>query len=440
MSHLNTSHSRHPVAVIGAGPVGLAAAAHLLEHGLEPLILEAGSASGATFRDVAHVRLFTPWRNNIDDAARRLLDAVGWSRPDLDALPTADDLFRDYLQPLASHPAIRSRLRLDTRVTAVTREEVDKVKTRGRDREPFALRLRNAQGGSEELLATAVLDASGTWGQPNPLGANGLPAVGEEGFADRIRYGMPDVTGRDRPDYEGRAVLVVGAGHSAAGNLLALANLAEEQPQTRVHWAVRGAAPRRLLEHTGEDRLPARGALGERMKALMDAGQLTLYTRFPIHAIHARNGRLSVVPTTASGKAPLEGIDRIIAATGARPDTGVTRELRIQLDPALECVPALAPLVDPNEHSCGTVVPHGHRELAHPEPGFFIVGAKSYGRAPTFLMQTGYEQVRSIAAALAGDFSAADRVASDRPGAGVCAPGGNAPDREAHACASSSGA
>ncbi|WP_290652238.1 NAD(P)-binding protein, partial [Aquisalimonas sp.] len=424
MNQPHTISNDDPVAVIGAGPVGLAAAAHLLEQGLEPVIFEVDPAPGRTFRDVAHVRLFSPWRYNIDDAAGRLLDAVGWQRPDPNALPTAGELLHRYLEPLAAHPDLAKRLRLATRVTGITRQGVDKVRTRGRDAHPLLLRVSNGAGRDEEHLAAAVLDATGTWAHPNPLGASGLPAMGEEQFAEWISYGMPDVLGRERTYYEGRTILVVGAGHSAAGNLLALAKLADVHPGTRIHWAVRGATPHRLLGQTGKDSLPARGALGERVNALLRSGHLTPHAGFPIQEIRASDGRMMVIPTSNSGREPLQGIDRIIAATGSRPDMALARELRVQLDPALECVPALAPLVDPNEHSCGTVAPHGHRELAQPEPGFYIVGAKSYGRAPTFLMSTGYEQVRSIAAALGGDLPAADNVALELPATGVCgAPG-----------------
>ncbi len=435
MTQLNPLPRGAQVAVIGAGPVGLAAAAHLLEQGLEPMIFEADEAPGATFRDVAQVRLFSPWRYNVDDAAKRLLESVGWEHPDPDALPTAADLLERYLEPLAAHPALAERLHLASRVTRIARQGVDKVRTRGREAQPFVLRVRNRDDQEEEHLAAAVLDATGTWAHPNPLGANGLPAIGENEFAQWIGYGMPDVLGRERAHYEGLRVLVVGAGHSAAGSLLALTELAEKHPGTQVHWAVRGGTPHRLLGQTGEDSLPARGALGERVKALVRSGQLTLHTGFPIQELRAGDDGMTVIPAPTTEHAPLYGIDRIIAATGARPDTTLTRELRVELDPALESVKALAPMVDPNEHSCGTVAPHGHRELAQPEPGFYVVGAKSYGRAPTFLMATGYEQVRSIAAALAGDFSTADKVELKLPATGVCGvPSANEPDHKEAAC------
>lgn len=116
----------------------------------------------------------------------------------------------------------------------------------------------------------------------------------------------------------------------------------------------------------------------------------------------------------------MDNIDTIIAATGQRPDLSTTRELRLELDPWLESAKQIGPLIDPNEHSCGTVRPHGAIELAHPEPDFYVIGSKSYGRAPTFLLATGYEQARSVVAMLAGDREAATRVELDLPETGVC--------------------
>ncbi len=409
------------VAVLGAGPVGLAAAAHLLEQGLEPRVFEAGAGPGGTFRDVAHVRLFSPWRWNIDAAAQRLLKACNWSTPDPDGLPTGGELVTRYLEPLAAVPALRGRIRYHSPVVAIARDGLDKMKTPERSARPFVLRVREGSGETRDYHASAVIDTTGTWKQPNPLGPNGLPAAGEAQLQGRIDYGMPDVLGRDRDDYANAGVLVVGAGHSAAGTLLALVELAQEAPETHIHWAVRGATPERLLgSSSAEDALPARGALGEVLRSQLAAGRVTLHTHFPIGALQQRNGRLRVVAAGSGPASSIDGIDRIVAATGARPDLELVRELRVEADPMLESVPALAALVDPNHHSCGTVPPHGHRELAHPEPGFYIAGAKSYGRAPTFLMATGYEQVRSIAAALSGDTQRADVVELELPETGIC--------------------
>lgn len=407
-----------PVAVIGAGPVGLAAASHLLQRGLPVLVLEAGDSVAAHLGTYRQVRLFSPWRYNIDHAARALLEAAGWVAPDLEALPTAGELVDHYLAPLARTAAMAPHVQFGARVVAVSRDGFDKAKTAGREQADFVLQVQTAEG-LREVRARAVIDASGTWSQPNPLGVHGLPVPGEAEARSRIVHGMPDVLGAQRSRYAGRKVLVVGAGHSAAGNLLALATLTEQEPGTRLAWAVRGKDLRRLFGGGEKDGLTARGELGVRLRALVEQGRLELHLGFGIRALAAGPQGLQVFAVDP-GKAPIDGIDEIIASTGARPDLGIARELRLRLDPWLESTDALAPLIDPNVHSCGTVRPHGHRELAHPEVGFYAIGAKSYGRAPNFLLATGYEQARSVVAALAGDLGAADDVQLELPETGVC--------------------
>jgi thioredoxin reductase len=403
---------RLPVVVIGAGPVGLAAAAHLHERGLPFTVLEAGPAAGAVVAAWGHVRLFSPWRYNIDSAALRLLDAAGWAAPDLDVLPTGADLVEAYLQPLAKLPQLAPHLRYQARVVAIGRRGVDRVQTAGREHAPFVVRLATG----EDVLASAVLDASGTWHTPNVLGANGLPAHGETETAALIGPALPDVLGAERTVYAGRHTVVVGAGHSAATTLLALAQLAEEEPGTRITWATRGGSIERTVGGGDADALPGRGALGTGIRLLVDSGRVALVTGFAVDTVRAVDGWAEL--TALDGRTLIA--DRIVAATGFRPDHSIADELRLDLDPALGCTRALAPLIDPNEHSCGTVRPHGVDELAHPEPGYYAVGMKSYGRAPTFLLATGYEQVRSITAGLAGDWPAARDVQLDLPETGVC--------------------
>jgi Pyridine nucleotide-disulphide oxidoreductase len=417
---MQTSLQSLPVAVIGAGPIGLAAAAHLVQRGLQPLILEAGATPAANMESFRHVRLFSPWRYDTDRVARELLSRSGWIEPDPDALPTAGEIIDRYLAPLAALPQIAAQLRLNHRVMHVIREGIDKVKTKGREQAAFVLRVQTPAG-EIEVLARAVIDAAGTWSQPNPLGAAGLPALGEHALRARIRYGMPDILGADNARYAGRHTLVVGAGHSAAGSLLALAELAELAPGTRVSWAIRGDDLGKVFGGGGADQLPARGRLGTRLQSLQASGRLQLHRNFRIHALQQQADGIRLVGEATGDTAPaIDKIDEIIAAAGARPDLDITRELRLRLDPWLESTDALAPLIDPNLHSCGTVRPHGHRELAHPESGYYAVGAKSYGRAPNFLMATGYEQARSVVAALAGDIAQADDVQLVLPETGVC--------------------
>lgn len=416
MSEQQVSAGDGPVVVIGAGPVGLAAAAHLVERGLPFLVLEAGATVGASIEQWRHVRLFSPWEFDIDAAARRLLIAAGSSLPDDAGLPTGAELVEDYLKPLAKLPDLAPHVRFGAEVVAISRVGTDRVRTNARDAAPFVVRLASG----EEIIARAVLDASGTWRTPNVLGGNGLSAHGEADAAARIDHALPDVLGADRETYAGRHTVVVGAGHSAATTLLALAQLAEAEPGTRVTWAIRSGAPDRAYGGGEDDQLPARGALGSGLRSLVDRGRIDLVAGFTVHTVAPRSDDTVELRDT-TGQTVVA--DRIVAATGYRPDWRPVSELRLELDPVLEASKDLAPLIDPNVHSCGTVYPHGVDELSHPEPGYYTVGAKSYGRAPTFLMTTGYEQVRSVVAALAGDWDAARQVQLELPETGVCSVG-----------------
>lgn len=434
---MNTSQQENrPVVVIGAGPIGLAAAAHLLERGLEPLVLEAGPAAGAAIRAWGHVRLFSPWEYDTDPAARRLLEPTGWIAPPADELPTGAELVDAYLAPLAATGQLAARIRTNTRVITVARRGVDKTRTIDRDAHPLFVRVLDADGRVDDIEARAVIDASGTWGRANPLGHSGLAAPGEIEAAPYITGALPDVLGRDRDRFAGRHTLVVGMGHSAANTLLALVELAETAPDTRITWAVRGASVARLYGGGDADGLPARGALGSCVKRAVETGAITLVRNFTITAFAPADPGVTVTGTGPDGEHSIT-VDAVVAATGFRPDTDMLREVRVALDPGSEAPVTLAPMIDPNFHSCGTVPPHGERELAHPESDFYIVGMKSYGRAPTFLMATGYEQVRSIAAALAGDREAADTVHLELPETGVCSTSLPGEDEAGGGCGSS---
>ncbi|GAA3170151.1 FAD-dependent oxidoreductase [Nonomuraea salmonea] len=361
-----------PVVVIGAGPIGLAAAAHLAERGLDFVVLEAGSGRRRRSRSGGHVQVFSPWKYDIDPAARRLLEADGWSAPDPEWLPTGAELIDDYLAPLAK--LFGERVRTGAKVTAISRLGYDRVRTAGREQAPFLIRLADGS----ELHARAVIDASGTYATPNVLGASGLPAHGEADAGDLIDHALPDVLGADRDRYAGRHVLVIGAGHSAATTLLALAQL-EDTPIT---WAIRAGSAARTYGGGDADALPARGALGTRLHAHVESGRIRLVTGFFTHAVERDGDQVRVLSRDSSGHEQIVTADRIVAATGYRPDHTIAGELRLDLDPILGSTRALAPLIDPNAHSCGTVPPHGADELAHPEDGYYAIGVKSYGRAP----------------------------------------------------------
>ena len=412
------SDRQKTVAIIGAGPVGLAAAAHALARGLKPLVLEAGPAVGHAVRQWGHVRMFSPWEYNIDRAAERLLVSAGWNSPDPHHYPTGAELAERYLEPLAARTALEDHIQASSRVTAMSRTGFDKVKTEGRHQARFELRYQNGAG-PKTVRADAIIDASGSWSFPNPAGANGLEAIGEAETRGRIAYAMPDVLGVDRSRYAGKRVAVLGSGHSAIGTLIDLVRLKEETPGTQAAWLLRGDKPEKAFGGGVNDKLAARGQLGAVFARLVKEGRLEVEAGFAVKHLSMQDERLAIGAGTACcGRQVM--VDELIVATGFRPDFSFLRELRIALDPALECPPMLAPLIDPNEHSCGTVRPHGARELAQPEPAFYFAGMKSYGRAPTFLMLTGYEQVRSIIADIAGDRKAAERVELVLPETGVC--------------------
>lgn len=422
-----------PVAIIGGGPVGLAAAAQLLARGEAFVLLEAGSQVGASILGWGHVRMFSPWEYNMDKAAAALLATSDWTAPPSDEIPTGKDLVERYLQPLAALPVISPYIHLNSKVVYVGRKNIDKMKTNGRDRVPFVIRYEQ-DGQPKTVEARAVIDASGTWTNPNPVGAGGNLAWGEAELSHRIAYGIPDVYGKQRQQYAGKKVLVAGSGHSAVNTILDLNRLKEEVPSTEIVWVLRKARVEETYGGRAADQLPARGALGIAIQQLVEGRRLTVYTPFQIEQISSQGNALALTGTLADHPYRIDGIDEIIVNTGSRPDLGFLREIRYQVDPAIECVPALADLIDPNIHSCGTVRPHGEVELRQAEKDFYIVGMKSYGRAPTFLLATGYEQVRSVVAALVGDWEAARRVELHLPETGVCSTNPLAGGAEASSC------
>jgi thioredoxin reductase len=427
-----TDQDLPPVVVIGAGPVGLAAAAHLVDRGLPVLVLEAGDQVGAAMSQWGHIRTFTPWEYIVDATAEKVLAPTGWTRPTQRQSPTGAEIVERYLLPLAAalgSDVVRTR----ARVLAVSRDGLDRSRSRGRDERAFVVRVQHGVGTVEDIRARAVLDASGTWEQHNPLGSSGLPALGEE-QARRAGFlvgPLPDVLGADRDRFAGRTTLVVGMGHSAANTLVALAQLAREVPGTRIVWTIRGASARRVFGGGADDQLADRGRLGSHLHDLVMSGALEYVTGFATRALTITDNTVSVVGDTKDGERIISGVHNVAAATGFRPDLAILAELQLDLDPALQSSRVLGPLITPEAHSCGTVAPHGWRELAHEsEPGFFVVGMKSYGRAPTFLITTGNEQVRSIAAHLASDDAAADEVQLVLPETGVCSSSNALSDEE----------
>ena len=405
-----------PVVVIGAGPAGLAAAAHLRSRDVDAVVLEAGATAGAAVSEWGHVRLFSQWSELIDPAAEKLLADAGWTPPNLKRYPTGADWVGSYLQPLAD--VLGDSVRYGTTVTSVAKQSRDRLVSSGRDEAPFTVHVRTADGGAH-IIAAAVIDASGTWTGPNPLGGDGVPAIGEVDAAARISYRIPDLQApKVRARYAGKHIVVAGTGASAKGALIGLTALAKEKPGTRISWLVRRATVGETFAGSGQDELPERGALGQQAQAAVEAGPVATLNGFRTATVTpGADGRLSI--ESFDGQV-VDGVDEVVVLTGFRPDLQMLSEIRLDLDPVLQAPRELAPLIDPNEHSCGTVYPHGAKELAQPETGFYLVGMKSYGRATSFLALTGFEQTRSVAAAIAGDHEAAARVELTLPDTGVC--------------------
>ncbi|WP_404438671.1 NAD(P)-binding domain-containing protein [Microbacterium aerolatum] len=414
-----------PVVVIGAGPQGLAVAAHLAERDVDVVVLERGEGPAAAVSEWGHVRLFSGWPELTDAAARRLLEPTGWSAPTF-GYPTGAEWVDDYLAPLAG--VLGDRVKYATAVTGISRQGRDKVVDGGRKSQPFIVHTIDQDGNESRLGARAVIDASGTWGFPNPAGSDGFPALGESTASASISYRIPD----DVSQFSGSHVVVVGAGHSATHAVLRLSELARRSPGTQVTWLLRRGSATNVFGGGIGDELPERAALGTRARKMIDEGLVNLVTGFRVAQFRQDGEAVTVI---AEDGREVAGVAHVFALTGFRPDKEMLRELRIDLDPALDAVAGIAAEIDPNIHSCGSVGATGARELAQPEQGFFIVGVKSYGRAPTFLAMTGYEQVRSVAAHLAGDHEAAARNELVLPDTGVCGGSGDFDDNAGSCCA-----
>ncbi|MFS1512164.1 NAD(P)-binding domain-containing protein [Chengkuizengella sp. SCS-71B] len=409
-----------PVAIIGGGPVGLAAAAHLVQKKESFILFELGNQVGTNFLDYHHVRLFSPWKYNIDKAAKELLLKHEIPLPSENELPLGGEIVSQYLKPLSKLPEFKPHIHLNSKVISIGRKGLDKLKSNDREKIPFMIHV---QEGSEYKMyeAKAVIDATGTWQNPNPIGSGGIHANGEKNVENQIYYGIPDVLNKDRKRYEGKTTLVVGGGHSAINALLELAKLQEQNENTKLVWALRKKKVSEAYGGKENDELPARGELGTRIQKLIQNGKILVHTPMFIHSVQKEaNHKMSILGVKDDQNYSIREIDEIISNTGARPNFNMLREIRYASDPSTESVPDLAELIDPNIHSCGTVRPHGEKELRQPEDNFYIIGSKSYGRAPTFLLATGYEQARSVVAYITGDLESAKQVQLELPETGVC--------------------
>jgi thioredoxin reductase len=389
-----SSHTTH-VAILGAGPIGLEAALAAAERGWGFTVYEAGSAPAAHVRDWGHVRLFTPWSMNV---SRRARAALGGRAPDGDRLPTGAELAGELLEPLAALPAVAGQLRLGHRVLAVSRQGLlkhEEIGTGRRSTHPFRLLLAGPDGEETVAHADAVLDCTGTYGNPNALGDGGIPAPGERALAERIVRRLPRFA-HEAESWAGRRILLTGAGHSAQTAARELAEFARDAPGTQVTWAVR--APEPSWGAVAEDPLPERAGLNATARKLAHGAS---------DAVEVRAGRVTeslssgedgavAVSLRNGGREELE-VDRVLALNGGVGDFGIYRQLQVH-----ECYATAGPmklaaaLLGSAGGDCLAQAAHGAETLENPEPGFFILGAKSYGRNSQFLLRVGWEQVRDV--------------------------------------------
>ena len=401
------------LAVIGAGPVGLEAAARALDAGFDVHVFERGVVASHP-RGWGHVRLFTPWRMLIGPAGRARLDASGWTAPDPEEFPLGRELAERYLEPLARLPELAPRIHTHAQVVHVSRSGLLKRdapggSVAGRRAHPFRLLVRDTGGRENFLHACAVIDASGVYGQPNWAGDGGIPARNEVYLAPQMSYHVDDVLELRRERYAGRRTLVIGGGDSAATAVADLIQLAAEAPGTSVAWATRKAAAALYPVSEDEIALPGLRALMERARAIVRDGHPAIThiggVRVEGFEFNSATHRYRVALTDGTSSR-VEEVDQVIALTGYGPDNAIYRELQVHECYASRGPMKLAAALD-GSTGCTTTPAFGADLLENPEPDFYILGHKSYGRTPHFLMETGYRQAAEVVAKLAATRSVA---------------------------------
>jgi thioredoxin reductase len=399
--------ARDTLAIVGAGPIGLEAALAALDAGFDVHVFERGEP-GAHVLAWGHVRMFTPWTMNIGPTSRAHLERAGWTPPPETDCPTGAEYAERYLQPLAALPELKDRVHAHAQVVHIGRRGLLKGDSPGagaRREQPFRLLVREPGGRENFLHAYAVVDASGVYGQPNWAGDGGIPARSELYLAPQLAYHVEDVAGLARERYAGRRVMVVGAGTSAATTTASLAQLAGQVPETHAVWVTRGPSEA-LFPPMPDDPLSERHALYARARGMArgeDQG-VTPIGGARVEGIEFNSATHRYRVTLMIGdEARVEEVDRIIVNTGFGPDDSLYRELQVH-----ECYASRGPmnlsaaLAGAGATDCLTTPSFGGDTLTNPEPDFYILGHKSYGRNPNFLLETGFRQVADAVAALAG--------------------------------------
>lgn len=400
---------RH-VAILGAGPTGLEAALAAAESDWAFTLYEVGAEVADSIRDWGHVRLFSPWSLDVSPRMRRHLGTLGVEVPDDETCPTGRELRESALLPLAGSDLVAPRLRLGTRVVAVGRTGLLKneaIADPERARRSFRLLVRDAEGREAIDEADVVIDCTGSYSQPNWIGDGGIPAPGELAASERITRRLPDLAGEPGA-WRGRTVLLVGAGHSAQTAVDALARLAEDDGSTRVVWALRSAEPEWHVDP--DDPLRERSRLTARARDLADGASpaIDVRTGVAVDRFDLRSDGVDVTLRSEGGELETLTVDRVLGLTGSVGDHTLYRQLQVH-----ECYATSGPmklsaaLLGAAGGDCLTQDSHGVETLINPEPGFFILGAKSYGRNNTFLMRVAWQQVDEVFGLLTAEDTAA---------------------------------
>lgn len=413
--------ARNTLAIVGAGPIGLEAAAAALERGFDVHVFERGEV-GAHPIAWGHVRMFTPWRMNLGPHGAERLRESGWKKPDPDQYPTGLEYADQYLKPLSGLPLFEKRLHQHAQVVHMARRGLfkgDRVGDPRRRDHPFRLMMRDPGGRENFLHAFAVIDASGVYGQPNWAGDGGIPARSELYLAPQMSYHVDDVLDLRRARYAGKRTLVIGGGASGATVITDLARLAGEAPGTSAAWATRKTLDG-LCPAIGGDPLPERQALFERARSLArgEHPAITHLGGVRVEGFEFNSATHRYRVSLATGEqVRLEEVDQVVVNTGFGPDDSLYRELQVH-----ECYATRAPmklaaaLQESGAADCLEVPAFGADLLANPEPDFYILGHKSYGRSSHFLLETGFRQVAEVVEKLARELEIPS------PGAGGRAP------------------
>ena len=397
--------SRTHILILGAGPTGLEAGLAAVEAGLDFTIFEMADGPAGNVRSWGHVRTFTPWSMNVSVRAGAQLAAAGIAVPDGDQCPMGHELVWDLLQPIAELAEVAPRIRYGTRVLEIGRDGLlksDEIGTAQRGEAPFRILVERA--GEESLVfADVVLDCTGSYHNPNALGRGGIHAPGERSVADSIVRILPDVIGNES-DWAGQRILLVGEGYSGQTAARDLAELCSRHPDTEVSWAIRSQPPK--LGEVANDPLPQRAALAAHARGLISAATSGT-AEDPGIVVRLGRSVEALRRTSAGIEVTLRGsladetetvvVDLIIALTGYVGDHTIYRQLQVH-----ECWATSGPmklsaaLLASSSVDCLDQTSQGADTLRNPEPDFFILGAKSYGRNSTYLMRVGWGQVDEV--------------------------------------------